>query len=97
MLVQIVDKQRRGVSVVKAALLGSGITGRSVCVQVSSWVSQYGNREDYSVFVSAPDGTNVEPFFVTGKTIVEAVKNMLDSIKGRASDAKSEVSEVAPF
>lgn len=97
MLVQIVDKQRRGVSVVKAALLGSGITGRSVCVQVSSWVSQYGNREDYSVFVSAPDGANVEPFFVTGKTIVEAVKNMLDSIKGRANDAKSEVSEVAPF
>lgn len=96
MLVPIVDKQRRAVSVVKTALLGVGIRGRSICVQVSSWVNQYGNREDYMVFVSAPDGANVEPFYVTGKTIVEAVKNMIDSIKGRA-DAKTEGPEIAPF
>jgi hypothetical protein len=97
MLVQIVDKQRRAVSVVITALLSVGISGRAVCVQVSSWVNQYGRREDYTVFVSAEVGTNEEPFYVTGKTIVEAVKSMLDSIKGRASDAKTEVSEVAPF
>lgn len=97
MLVQLVDKQRRGVSVVKTALLSVGISGRSVCVQVSSWIDNYGRREDYSVFVSAPDGADVEPFYVTGKTIVEAVKNMIDSIKGRASDAKTGIPEVAPF
>lgn len=97
MLVQIVDKQRRAVSVVKTALLSVGISGRPVCVQVSSWVNQYGRREDYSVFVSSAEGTNEEPFYVSGRTIVEAVKNMIDSIKGRASDAKTEVSEVAPF
>ena len=97
MLVQIVDKQRRALAWLKRPCLVAALLAASVCVQVSSWVSQYGNREDYSVFVSAPDGANVEPFFVTGKTIVEAVKNMLDSIKGRVSDAKTEVSEVAPF
>jgi hypothetical protein len=97
MLVQILDKQRRAVSVVKTALLSVGISGRSVCVQVSSWVNQYGKREDYSVFVSAADGTNEEPFYVTGTTIVEAVKNMIDSIKGRTNDAKAEIPEVAPF
>ncbi len=97
MLVQFVDKQRRAVSVVKAALLSVGISGRSVCVQVSSWIDNYGRREDYSVFVSAPIGTDVEPFYVTGTTIVEAVKNMIDSIKGRVNDAKSDVAEVAPF
>jgi hypothetical protein len=97
MLVRSVDKQRRGVSVVKTALLGVGISGRSICVQVSSWVNQYGNREDYMVFVSAPDGANVEPFYETGQTLVEAVKKTLNSIKGRVSGAKTEVSEVAPF
>ena len=97
MSVQIVDKQRLAVDVVKTALLGSGISDRSICVQVSSWVSKYGRREEYSVFVSAPDGANIEPFFVTGKSVLEAVKNMLVSIKGRANNAKSEVSEVAPF
>ncbi len=97
MLVKIVDKQRQAVSVVKTALLSVGISGRSVCVQVSSWIDSYGRREDYSVFVSAPDGADVEPFYVTGKTIVEAVKNMIDSIKGKKNDAKTEISEVAPF
>jgi hypothetical protein len=97
MLVQIVDKQRRGVSVVKTALLRVGITGRAVCVQVDSWIDNHGRREDYSVFVSAPIGSNVEPFYVTGQTIVEAVKNMIDSIKGRASDAKTGIPVVTPF
>lgn len=97
MFVQILDKQRRAVSVVKTALLSAGIGGRSVCVQVSSWVSQYGNREDYTVFVCAPDGANEEPLYETGQTLIEAVRKALVSIKGRASDANTEVSEVAPF
>ena len=97
MLIQGVDKQRRAVDVVKTALLSVGISGRAVCVQVSSWINQYGRREDYSVFVSAPDGENVEPFYETGQTLVEAVKKTINSIKGRASDAKTEVSEVASF
>ena len=97
MLVQGVGKQRRAVDVVKTALLRLGITDRSICVQSDSWAYPHGNGERYSVFVSAPSGANIEPFFVTGKTIVEAVKNMLDSIKVRVSDAKTEVSEVAPF
>ena len=96
MLVQIVDKQRRAASVVKTALLGVGIRGRSVCVQADSWLDQYGRHENYAVFVSLPNGD--EPFYETGKTIVEAVKNMINSIKGKGSGAKpGDESEIAPF
>lgn len=97
MLVQIVDKQRHAVNVVKTALLSVGITGRSVCVQVDNPHDQYETEENYSVFVSAPTGTNIEPFYVTGKTLVEAVKNMISSIKIEKSNAKTAVSELAPF
>ena len=98
MLVQLVDKQRRAVSVVKAALLGVGISGRAVCVNTASWSASYGDSENCSVFVSAPAGSDIEPFYVTGETIVEAVKNMIGSIKGRANAAKSDdQSEIAPF
>lgn len=84
MLVELVDKQRRAVSVVKAALLNHGLGLRPVCVTVDSWVDQYGRRENYAVFVQS--GGNDEPFYETGKTIVEAVKNMLASLKGRVND-----------
>ncbi len=97
MLVQIVDKQRHAVNVVKTALLSVGITGRAVCVQVDSRRNQYGRGENYSVFVSAPTGANIEPFYVTGKTLVEAVKNMVCSIKIGKNSAKTEVSGIAPF
>ncbi|HEY8037816.1 MAG TPA: hypothetical protein VIF37_19740 [Methylobacter sp.] len=97
MLVQIVDKQRHAVNVVKTALLSVGITGRAVCVQVDSRHDQYGTEENYSVFVSAPTGANIEPFYVTGKTLVEAVKNMIRSIKIGKNGAKTEVSALAPF
>ncbi|WAK04602.1 hypothetical protein [Methylobacter sp. YRD-M1] len=98
MLVQLVDKQRRAVSVVKTALLRIGITGRSVCVQADSWSYPHGDNERYSVFVLAPIGVDVEPYYVTGKTIVEAVRNMIASIKGRANSAKTDdQSEEAPF
>jgi hypothetical protein len=97
MFVTILDKQRRAVSVVKTALQGAGISGRSVCVTVDKW--PYDNGADglkAAVFVSSPDGT--EPHFATGNTIVEAVRNMIDSIKGRANGATSgNQPEAAPF
>lgn len=98
MLVQIVEKQRRAVDVVKTALLGSGLGLRSVCVTADSWADQYGRRENFAVFVQS--GGNDEPFYVTGKTIVEAVKNMIASIKGRINENGANPgnqSEKAPF
>lgn len=98
MLIQTVDKQRRAISVVKTALLSVGITGRAVCVQVDdSRPDPYDIAKNYSVFVSAPTGANIEPFYVTGKTLVEAVKNTVCSIKIRKNGAKTEVSTLAPF
>jgi hypothetical protein len=98
MLVKLVDKQHRAVSVVKTALLSAGITGRAVCVQVDdSRPDQYEKGENYSVFVSAPSGANIEPFYVTGTTLVEAVKNMVCSIKTGKTDATAEASALAPF
>ncbi|MGZ8182292.1 MAG: hypothetical protein ACXWT1_10065 [Methylobacter sp.] len=98
MLVQLVDKQRRAVSVVKTALLGVGISGRSVCVTVNSWVySHSGESMDVGVFVSPPIGEDVEPFYETGETVAGAVKKVINSIKGRANDAKTGIPEVAPF
>jgi hypothetical protein len=97
MFVTILDKQRRAVSVVKTALLGAGISGRSVCVTVNNWSYDHGGDGlQAAVFVSSPNGE--EPQYVTGKTIVEAVKKTIDSIKGRANAAKSgNQPEVAPF
>ncbi len=97
MLNTILDKQRRAVSVVKTSLACAGIHGRSVCVTADSWLDHYGRRENYAVFVAAPAGTDIEPFYVQGSTIVEAVRNMIDSIKGRGNGAQSEISEKAPF
>lgn len=96
MLVEIVSKQRRAASVVHTALMGAGICDRAISVQADSWLDGYGRRENYAVFVQS--GGNDEPFYVTGKTIVEAVKNMIDSIKGRTNGAgKTDQAEPAPF
>ncbi|WP_196240042.1 hypothetical protein [Candidatus Methylobacter oryzae] len=81
MLIQIVDKQRHAVSVVKTALLSVGISERSVCIQINSSSSQRETEENYSVFVSSPNRANIEPFYATGKTLAEAVKNAISSIK----------------
>lgn len=97
MLVQIVDKQRHAVNVVKTALLSAGITERAVYVQIDNWHDQYEGDENYSVFVSAPTGANIEPFYVTGKTLVEAVKNTVCSIKVGKNNVATEVSALAPF
>ncbi len=100
MLVQLVDKQRHGVNVVKSVLFNVGIKGRSVCVTVSNWSFDHRDTDNdinVSVFVSAPEGANVEPFYETGETIAEAVKNMVNSIKGKKNGATTEISEVTPF
>lgn len=101
MSVELAEKQRRAVCVVETALLNVGISGRSVCVVVDKWMTGYsghgGDSANVGVFVSAPIGADVEPHCATGKTIVEAVRNMIDSIKGRANGAKPVVSESAPF
>jgi len=95
MLVQIVDKQRRGANVIKLALSNVGIKGRSICVNVAS---RKDSGINVGVFVSAPEGADVEPFYVTGNTILEGVKNMLDAIKGRAENgAITNEFEIAPF
>lgn len=97
MLVQLVEKQRRAVGVVKTALIGSGLGLRSVCVTANSWAYLHGDDEQFSVFVSAPIGEDTEPFYVTGKTLAEAVKNMLDSIKGINGAGQTVQAKPAPF
>ena len=99
MLVQLVKKQRRAVSVVRTALLRAGITGRSVSAGYDNWSYPSGPVENFAVFVSGPTGADIEPYFETGKTIVEAVQKMVNTIKGkRLNDAKPDnQSEKAPF
>jgi hypothetical protein len=99
MLVQLVNKQRRAVGVVRTALLGAGVTGRSISAGYDSWTHPSGRSENFAVFVSAPAGADIEPYYETGKTIVEAVQKMVNTIKGkRLNDAKpDDQSEKAPF
>jgi hypothetical protein len=98
MLVQLVEKQRRAVSVVKAALVGAGIHDRRVSAGFDSWTHPAGRDESFAVFVSGPIGADIEPYYEKGETIVEAVRKMLDSIKGRTNSAKTDdQSEEAPF
>lgn len=98
MLITIVEKQLRAISAVKTALLGLGISGRSVYVSIESGEGDRGdNSFTAAVFVSAPRGSNIEPFYETGTTIAEAVKNLIHSLKGRTNGAKTGTSEIAPF
>ena len=100
MLVRLVDKQRRAVSVVKTALQGAGITGRSVCVSAFNWSYSFGKDDaEFAVFVSAPEGANIEPSYETGSSIAEAVRKTISVIKGgtNKNSAKTDESEVAPF
>lgn len=101
MLVEIVEKQRRAVSVVKTALLAAGINNRRVAAGFDSWTYQAGRVETCAVFVSAPDGTDIEPYYETGKSFVEAVRKLLAIIKkGQANKNGAnpdDQSEEAPF
>ena len=101
MLVKLVNKQRRAVSVIKTALLGAGITGRSVCVSAFNWSYSCGDDGDnFAVFVSAPEGENKEPSYETGSSIAEAVRKTIAVIKGgtyKNGTKSDDQSEVAPF
>jgi hypothetical protein len=98
MFVSLLDKQRRAASIIRAALLGVGISDRAICINSDSWSGNNGDYEKFAVFVSPPPGTDTEPFYETGKTITEAVRKTIASIKGRANAAKSDdQSEVATF
>lgn len=95
MLVTIVEKQRRAVVIVKAALLRVGVSHRAVCVTADSWAHSGGVfRENYAVFISSGNG---EPFFETGGSIAEAVRNTLNAIKGKYGTNTVDQTEVAPF
>ena len=97
MLVQKVNKHRQAASVVKTALVSAGFYGRSVCIQSDSWLDKCGHHVNYAVFVSAPIGSNIEPYYETGEKLVEVVRSVIDSIRGKNS-AKSDVNiEIAPF
>jgi hypothetical protein len=99
MLASLLDKQRRAASVVKTALLGVGINDRAICINADSWTGNNGDYEKYAVFVSPPPGTDTEPFYETGKTLTEAVRKTIDSIKGSRANAAApdDQSEAATF
>ena len=97
MLVQKVNKHRQAASVVKTALVSAGFTSRSVCVQSDSWLDKNGHHVNYAVFVSAPIGSNIEPYYETGEKLVEVVRNVLDSIRGKDGARSNNQSEIAPF
>lgn len=91
MLVAIADKQRRAVSVVKAALLSKGFSNRSISVVVKNsahCVNEIGsNSLSVGVFVAALG--NTAAYYETGSSVAEAVRNMVNSIKVRGNNADS--------
>lgn len=90
MLFEVLDKQRRAVQVVKTALLGLGMRGRAVCVTADS----DGASRTYAVFISSGIG---EPFFETGGSIAEAVRNTLNALKGKHGAKSVDQTDLAPF
>lgn len=100
MLAQLIDKQRRAVSVIRTALVSAGIRDRSVSAGFDSWTHPSGRVENYAVFISGPAEGDIEPYYETGKTIVEAVRKALATIKGRGNKNGAnpdDQSEEAPF
>ncbi|MGJ0483519.1 MAG: hypothetical protein ACR65R_03160 [Methylomicrobium sp.] len=93
------EKQRRAVRVVKTALDNAGVHDRDVCAGCGS-ETPADCAENFAVFVSAPLGADIEPYYETGKTMTEAVRKILATIKGheKTNGAKTDdQSEVAPF
>lgn len=91
------DKQRHALNAVQTALSSAGINERSVYIQVDRHIGLAEASENYSVFVSAPAGANIEPFYISGKSLVEVVKHMLCSIKTTQNAVEADLSEAAPF
>lgn len=79
-LTNLEKKQRCAVSVVRTALDSQGIHGRDVCASRAP-STEWG--ENFAVFVSAPPGADIEPYYETGKTLTEAVRKVLATVKGR--------------
>jgi hypothetical protein len=100
MLVNLLEKQRRAISVVRTALNGAGLHDRFVSADYESYSCSSNGIEKFAVFVSAPPGADIEPYYETGKTLTEAVRKILFTIKGHENKngAKPDnQSEVAPF
>jgi hypothetical protein len=98
-LVNLLEKQRRAVSVVRTALNSVGVHDRAVCAGCDSGEPPSDSAENFAVFVSAPPGADIEPYYETGKTMTEAVRKILATIKGHEKNgAKTDdQSEAAPF
>jgi hypothetical protein len=99
-LANLLEKRRRAVSVVRTALDSVGVHDRAVCVGCDSEVSPSDCAEYFAVFVSAPPGADVEPYYETGKSIPEAVRKILATIKGHEKKNGANAddqSEAAPF
>ncbi len=103
MLVQLVNKQRQAARVVETALINAGIARHSVCVSSNNkqWLGEPEitptNNQEYAIFIYSPSGSNTEPYFETGKSLVEVVRRTIDSIRGKNSAKSNEKLEVAPF
>jgi hypothetical protein len=99
-LANLLEKQRRAVSVVRTALDGIGVHDRAVCAGGDSEAPSSEDVENFAVFVSAPPGADIEPYYETGTTLTEAVRKILATLKGHAmkNGAKTDdQSEAAPF
>ena len=96
----MLNKQRRAINVIKSALLGAGLGDRgiSVVVHQETVASVNADYPTVAVFVSGPQGQEIEPFFETGATVVAAVKAMRHTIKAHNNNATRIVhTDVAPF
>jgi hypothetical protein len=95
------EKQRRAVSVVRTALDSQGIQGRDVCAGCASRAPPPEGTENFAVFVSAPPGVDSEPYYETGKTLAEAVRKILATVKAHQKKngvkAMGDRSDAAPF
>ncbi|WP_236994154.1 hypothetical protein [Candidatus Methylomicrobium oryzae] len=100
-LTNLEKKQRSAVNVVRTALDSQGIHGRDVCASWASRVLSAECAENFAVFVSAPPGADIEPYYETGKTLTEAVRKVLAAVKGQRKkngvEATDESPEAAPF
>jgi hypothetical protein len=99
-LADLLKKKQHAVNVVKTALDKAGARDRAVCAGGGNETPLSACGENFAVFVSAPSGADIEPYYETGKTLAEAVRKVLAAIKGieRNNGTKADAkSEPAPF
>lgn len=97
MLVAIASKQRRAVSVVKAALLGRGAGNRRVSVTVQNSAHDVNEIRGHSVGVFVAAFGDAAAYYETGCSMAEAVRNTVNAIKRRGDNADSIVINPALF